>query len=437
MSSDRTTYVFDTSALIHDPSIYKNESFHHSDVIIPIAVLGELDKLKKIGDEVGRNARVAIKLIDEITQLGDVSIGILLDNDILFRIDTFYSDEYPDFGPLDYGDTQILICAYNTFLKHASQDVVLVSKDICLRVKAEARGLTSLDCSDNKKEINDFYQGFQIVVSEETGIALQKATIIDPREYNLDLLPNECIAFETETSDVIAMGRNISENKVKLIKKYYPWQLASRNKEQSFAIDMIMDKNIDLVTLTGKAGCGKTLVALACALELVCNRKEYDKLVIYRPIQPMGNDIGFTPGSIQEKLEPWFQAVYDNMETLLSFKNHKEWRREMEMLQKKGMLQLEALTYIRGRSIPNAIILIDECQNLSKDEIKTVLTRSGENTKILMTGDIFQIDSPKLDASNNGLSYVIDKFKTSDLAGHINFNVGERSRLATLASDIL
>jgi PhoH-like ATPase len=267
---------------------------------------------------------------------------------------------------------------------------------------------------------------------------LQRNTYINTEFYGFDdLNPNECVMFENEHGDGIAMGRKTNGNKIKLIKKTNPWTIHSRNKEQSFAIDLIMDKGVDLVTLIGKAGTGKSLIVLATALELVINRKEYDKFVIYRPIQPVGNDIGFLPGTMEEKLGPWFQAIMDNMETLFQFKNGDHWKRELEHFQKKGLIEMEAITYIRGRSIPNAIILIDECQNLSKDDVKTILTRAGENTKIILTGDIEQIDNSSLDATSNGLTYVIEKFKESDLAGHITFTQGERSKLASKAAEIL
>ena len=200
-----------------------------------------------------------------------------------------------------------------------------------------------------------------------------------------------------------------------------------------------MDPNVDLVTLTGKAGCGKTLITISAALELVLEKQQYNKLVIYRPIQAVGNDIGFLPGDITEKLAPWFQAVMDSFEVLFSSKekNNNEWKKDLEMFQRKGKIEMEAITYIRGRSIPNAIILVDEAQNLCKEDMKTILTRAGQGTKIILTGDIEQIDNQELDAMNNGLTFVIDKFKESELAGHITFTKGERSRLATKASEIL
>jgi PhoH-like ATPase len=229
----------------------------------------------------------------------------------------------------------------------------------------------------------------------------------------------------------------VAPDKLKLVRKAYPWNIAARNKEQSFAMDLIMDKSVDLVTLTGRAGTGKSLIVLAAALELVVSKREYDKFIIYRPIQPVGNDIGYLPGTMEEKLAPWFQAIMDNFELLFGNKVGGDWRRDLEMFQKKGRIEMDAITYIRGRSIPNAIILIDECQNLTKEEVKTILTRAGEHTKIILTGDIEQIDNSGLDATSNGLTHVIEKFKDSELAGHITFTQGERSRLASTAADIL
>jgi PhoH-like ATPase len=233
------------------------------------------------------------------------------------------------------------------------------------------------------------------------------------------------------------MGRKVAPDCVKLIRKQYPWNISGRNKEQNFAIDLIMDKNVDLVTLIGRAGTGKSLIVLATALELVLGRKEYDKFIIYRPIQPVGNDIGYLPGTMEEKLAPWFSAIMDNFEMLFSTKHGGDWKRELEMYQKKGRIEMEAITYIRGRSIPNAIILVDEAQNLSKEDVKTILTRAGEGTKIILTGDIEQIDNSLLDATSNGLTHVIEKFKDSELAGHVTFTQGERSKLASKAAEIL
>jgi PhoH-like ATPase len=435
----RKQFVLDTSVLIYDPCAYKQ--FPDSDVVIPIVVLNELDNLKKSPAEAGKNARVAIRLLDDICDQGDISTGILLDNDILLKIDATYRNcalpPYDGLGDATYGDTHILACLCETWHNHPERDVTLVSNDINLRVKAKSRGIDAEAHEGKRYSLSDLYAGNQIVVHEDAGMDLQQNGFIDPRVYGLNLAPHECVLFQADNGDGITMGRQVAPDKVKVVRKQYPWDLASRNKEQSYAIDLIMDKNIDLVTLIGQAGTGKSLIVLACALELVLSRKEYDKFIIYRPIQPVGNDIGYLPGTMEEKLAPWFGAIMDNFELLFSNKNNGDWKRELEMYQKKGKIEMEAITYIRGRSIPNTIILVDECQNLSKEEVKTILTRAGENTKIILTGDLDQIDNSGLDAVNNGLTNVIEKFRTSELAGHITFTQGERSKLASKAAEIL
>jgi predicted ribonuclease YlaK len=781
----RKIYVLDTSSLIDNPEIYKN--FPNSDVVIPIVVINELDKKKLSPGKVGKNARVCIRVLDQLSNLGNIDCGIQLDNDVLLKIDSLYNKTvYDGFGDPNYPDTQILICAFDLFKQ--GNDVTLVSNDLNLRLKAKSRGINATGNMLKKFSFNDLYSGERTVVNEAAGLDLQKAGFIDPVNYGLYLLPNECISFRKEDGNCIALGRKVAD-KIKLIKKSYPWNLSSRNNEQSYAIDMIMDKDIDLITLIGRAGTGKaqpldakiltptgwilmgslipgddvigsdgtakkvlgifpqgnkkvfkvnfsdgssteccedhlwytktrkeeqrsdnvgsvkslkeiketlkayktevnnhkiplvnavkfikkdfvihpyimgvllgdgtvsekysvyftstdkeivdkcqsllpsniicksksdnnysfivknnlnrnkrednifareisklellgtksrtkfipkeykfssvddrlnllqglmdtdgtvsldgsdvsysttsnqlaedvkflvqslgglakinkkcggtyinkvkindlesnivsislprdfcpfklqrkidryksrkydlsrmitdiecvgeketqcilidsddhlyvtddfilthnTLITLASALELVLNKKEYEKLVIYRPIQCVGNDIGFLPGTMEEKLAPWFTAIMDNFETLFACKNS-DWRRDLELYQKKHKIEMEAITYIRGRSIPNSIMFIDEVQNISKQDIKTILTRAGEGTKLILSGDIDQIDSDGLDATNNGLTYIIEKFKDYDLSGHMTFTQGERSRLATLASEIL
>jgi len=435
----KTIYVLDTSTLIYDPEAYKQ--FPYSEVIIPHAVLRELDKLKKQGGEVGRNARVATKQLYEIGRKGDISTGIELDSHILLTIDPLYRNtadlKYAGFGDPNYGDTHILMCVFDHHKANPNDVVILVSNDYNLQVSAQCRGIETCRLEGTKSSLSDLYSGVQVIGNEDAGLDLQKQGFIDPRAYNIILNPNECVMFQGAEGDGIAMGRRVAPDRIKLIKKTYPWNISPRNKEQSFAIDLIMDSSVDLVTLIGRAGTGKSLMVLAAALELVLNRREYDKFVIYRPIQPVGNDIGYLPGSMEEKLAPWFHAIMDNFEYLFGSKNGGDWRRELEMYQKKGKIEMEAITYIRGRSIPNAIILVDECQNLSKEDVKTILTRAGENTKIILTGDIEQIDNSVLDATSNGLTHVIEKFKDSEMAGHVTFVQGERSKLASKAAEIL
>jgi PhoH-like ATPase len=432
----RKTFVLDTSCLIYDPCAWK--AFPHSDIIIPIAVLNELDKLKKQAGEVGRSARVCIRLLDEISNLGDISTGILLDNDTMLKVDTnWLTVQVAGLGDPEYGDTHILACTIFTHKNHPTNDVTLISNDINLRVKAKARGIEAISHEEEKFSLTDLYAGSQTIEDEEMGLELQRHSVVDPRCYNIKLNPHECVLFTDKNNDGIALARKVAPDRLKIIRKQCPWQIKPRNKEQSFAIDLIMDNNVDLVTLIGKSGTGKSLIVLSCALDLVINKREYEKLIVYRPIQPVGNDLGYLPGLMSEKLAPWFQAIMDNFEVLFSNKMGSDWKRDLEMFQKKGRIEMEAITYIRGRSIPNAILLVDEAQNLNKEEIKTILTRAGENTKVILTGDLEQIDNNKLDATDNGLTYVIEKFKDSELAGHMTFVQGERSRLATLASNIL
>lgn len=427
-------YVLDTSALIYDPSCYKQFE-PNSEIILPIAVIDELDKLKKLFNDAGKNARVAIKLLDEISNQGDISVGVLTDNNILIKIDTTNYDN--NFGDSLYGDTRIVACAYNINKQFSEDEVVLVSRDFNLRLRSRALGVQAESYEKNRINFDEVYSGIQTIEHPEAAEDLLNHGFIDPRAFGFNLYPHECVIFVDQDGNELANARKVNFDKLKIVKPIYPWGISSRNKEQNFAINLIMDAGIPLVTLTGGAGCGKTIVALASALELVLHKKAYDKFIIYRPIQSVGNDMGYLPGTLEEKLTPWFQAIMDNFEILFATSGGDKWKTNFEAVRKKDRIQMEALTYIRGRSIPNAIMLIDECQNISKEEIKTILTRAGENTKIILTGDISQIDNKDLDAMNNGLTYAIEKFKTSSLAGHITFTKGERSKLATEAAEIL
>lgn len=435
----RKTYVLDTSAIIFNPLVFNQ--FPGSDVLIPIAVLNELDKLKKGSNDVARSARVAIRSLEEISNQGDISTGVLLEQDIILKVDASYLDlsdpPYNAFGEPSYGDTQILACLYANWLSHATRDVILISNDINLRIKAKARGIEA-EARDNKgSAISEMYSGVQIITNVEAAAELQQNGFIDPDDYGLDLSPHECVIFQDAEGVDIAMGRRNIPSKVSLIKKFYPWGLNAKNREQSISIDMMMNKDIDLVTIIGIAGCGKSLLSIACGLELVLNKREYEKLLIYRAITPVGQDLGYLPGSKEEKLEPWMTAIQDSFQVLMSGRSNGNWKQDLEMYQKKGRIEMDSFMHIRGRSISNAIIILDEAQNISKSDMKLIISRAGEGTKILVSGDIEQVDLKGNDASNNGLSYVIDNFRNSWLAAHITFLTGERSRLATQASEIL
>lgn len=430
-------FIFDTSVLCNDPHAPKN--FAGAICVIPIKVLEELDKVKKTPGEAGRNARLCIRWLDELSGTGNLHEGVLITPEIYLVVNTSRYDA-SSYGDVDYGDNHILACLYSYYSAYGKDNVYLLSNDIHLRVRAKSYGINAIPYEAVGGGTGELYSGHRFEKNTEAGAQLHQCNGIDENECGLKLSRNEYVTFLDDNHHEVATGKKVHGNLIKNIMKKYPWGISPRNVEQACAIDAIMDPSISLVTLAGKAGCGKTLVALASALDLVVEKKMYNKLVVYRPIQPMGNDIGFTPGSILEKLEPWFQGVMDNFETLFSGKDGKEngkWKAAFEYIHKKGQIELGALTYIRGRSIPNALILIDEVQNISTNEIKTILTRAGDGSKIILTGDVEQIDSPKLDAMNNGLSYVIDKFQGYDLFSHVTFTKGERSRLATLSSEIL
>lgn len=430
----RKIYIIDTSVLVYDPNSFK--SFSGNDVIIPINVLDELDKLKNFPNEAGKNARVAIRALDAICANGEIHKGIQIENDILLKIDTSYVNT-DNIGTPTYVDNKILACA--CALKNKNSPTILVSKDINLRIRARAFELRAEDYEKDKIPVLEMHQGFKEIISEELGLLLEEEGELDASLDELkDLLPNECVHFVEKDGGGLSIGRRIG-SKIKVIQDREPWGLHLKNKEQAFAVDMLCDPRLPLVTLIGRAGTGKTLCAVAAGLEMVLNKKVFDKLIVYRPIQPVGNDIGYLPGTMEEKLEPWMAPIKDSMEFLFTSKSKRgggNWKDKLSP-QYADKIEMNALTYVRGRSIPNAFIIVDEAQNLSKEEVKTILTRASAGTKIVLTGDIEQIDNSYLDATNNGLSYVVEKFKESELAGHITFIRGERSALASAASEIL
>lgn len=432
---DKKIFVLDTSVLVYAPNAY--ESFKGHSVIIPITVLDELDKLKRYGDGAGRNARVAIRNLDAISDVGEIHLGITIKNNISIKIDT---SPYGSLGPdPTYGDAKILACAAKIKENNPKAFVVLISKDINLRTRAKAFGILAQDYEKDKLSYSDLYDGFRTLENEDIGEVLNSGGVVSISDYKLpSLFPNECVLFTNKNGKGIGSGRVIGKQ-IKPIKEQLAWNLEPKNKEQLYAIDLLLDANIPLVSIIGAAGSGKSLMSVACGLELVLNRKIYNNFILYRPIQPMGNDVGYLPGSLSEKLDPWFAPIDDSFAYLFSDKSNRKdgWKTQLHQYITNGTIQKEALTYIRGRSIPKSLILIDEAQNISKEEIKTILTRVGMNSKIIINGDISQIDNNYLDATNNGLTYTIEKFKTSELAGHISFKKGERSALATLASEIL
>lgn len=421
------TFLLDTNVLLHDPTALK--VFDDNEVIIPISVLDELDDIKIRMDEVGRNARLVTRMLDDLRSLGSLSNGVKL-GESLIKIELNCSDNVPTGLSRDKVDNKILSVAIT--LTNEGKNVIVVSKDINLRVKCDVCGIKAQDYNKDKvaEKVDSIYGGVQKIFIDSKKID----ELYYNGSVNLDItaFPNEFIIMKSnscESQSVI--GRHIKDGLIKLLK--IPKSISNiipRNAEQRMAIDLLLDPKINLVTLIGFAGCGKTLISVASALHQVLdNSKLYDRLLISRPIQPMGKDIGFLPGTISEKLMPWMKPLYDSLEYLLG--------QNYDTIGLESLVQVEPLTYIRGRSIPKSFMILDEAQNLTQAEVKTIITRMGENSKIVLCGDIQQIDNIHIDFSNNAITQVIEKFKEYSIAGHITLRKGERSELANLAAKIL
>ncbi|NIS75735.1 MAG: PhoH family protein [Deltaproteobacteria bacterium] len=436
-------FIVDTNVLIHDPySLFKFES---NTLVIPITVVEELDRFKKDLNMVGRNARVALRIIDSFRDSGSLAEGVRLASNggvIKVAFDGEGERLIPQELRGNKEDNEILAVALGIREREKEKPVVLVSKDTNLRIKADALGIKAEDYeSDRVGNIEELYKGFtEIVVAKELIDAIFKDSSIASPDKNL--YPNQCVLLKEESKGASALGvYNNKDGTIKLLPtmKEGVWGIKPRNKEQHFALALLLDDAIKLVTLPGKAGTGKTLIALAAGLRAVSDEREYNRLLVSRPVFPLGRDIGYLPGDLEEKLKPWMQPIFDNIEYLFGMDRTRKRQgvRGYQELINLGILEIEPLTYIRGRSIPNQYIIIDEAQNLTPHEVKTILTRAGENTKVVLTGDPYQIDNPFIDSTSNGLSYVVEKFKEEPLAGNIMLMKGERSELAELASNIL
>jgi len=421
-------YVLDTSALVEDPTLVY--SFEDCQIVIPYVVLEELDKLKKYQGEVSQNARAAIRVLDEIfTDSKESNVSIQKNSRI--KIDFDFDENL--LQDMKYGDNKILSCAFK-IQRLSGKEVCIVTADINLRIKAKAfemsavnrtKSISFLDLNNHMKYSDDY----------TIGVELQSnGSVDDP--FELDT--NSFILFNDNSEKNYGLSRKMANGKLKLVRDHKPWNLTPRNKDQLCLMELSLDKSVELVTALGVAGSGKSLCVLACGLEAVLNHKSYDKLIIYRPVEVVGNDIGFLPGDLEEKKNPHFAAIMDSMELLFSSKDRGQtWKKDFEMYVNKGKIELDLITFARGRSIPNAFIIVDEAQNFSEHEIKTLLTRAGNGTKIVLTGDANQIDSKNLNIMNNGLSKVIKAFKGSKIFGNVTLMKGERSRLATEAAKLL
>ena len=439
----RKNYVLDTNVLLHDPRALFQ--FKDNNVIVPIYVVEEIDKFKRDLSELGRNAREVSRSLDGYREEnGSLTEGVPLENGGMLRV-MFTQKELPrELMNQHLADNRILALAMDVKEREPSMRCVFVTKDINLRIRADALGLVTEDYENDKIENPEVYMGVrELEVGKSDIDAFYAHGELPLPEGTNGIFPNEFALLkdrDAPTHTALSKYNAAKARFVPLLKslKEGAWGLRPRNKEQSFALDLLINDEIKLVTIVGKAGTGKTLLAIAAGLQKTMEEQVYQKMLVSSPVFPLGKDIGFLPGTVEEKLNPWMQPIYDNVEFLmgLSRADKKAGRSYRELID-LGLVAIEPLTYIRGRSIPNQYIIVDEAQNLTPHEVKTIITRVGDNTKIVLTGDPYQIDNPYVDSTSNGLVHVVNKFKHERLAGHITLTKGERSALAELASNVL
>jgi PhoH-like ATPase len=435
-------YILDTNVLLHDPNAIF--SFQDNDVIIPLVVIEEVDGQKRRQDEVGRHARLAAHHLDQLRLEGKLSEGVNLKSGGRLRIELKHESSHlpADLDP-SKPDNQIIALTVQLRKENPGTPVILVSKDINVRVKADALNLAAQDYETDKMVLKegDLYDGMTTLqVQPEDIEAFTKNNSYVPA--NGRLYCNQFVHFKSVNgTKSSALGRFNSESgsvvPLAPLKKDI-WGIQPKNLGQRFAFDILLDERIPFVTMTGQAGTGKTMLALAAGLSKVLDQHRYRRLLVTRPVIPMGKDVGYLPGDKDEKLRPWMQPIYDNLEYLMGCIYKEQMAADMiRHIQEKGIFEAEALTYIRGRSIPQQFIIVDEAQNLTPHEVKTIVSRAGEGTKIVLTGDPNQIDHPYLDFRSNGLCYAVEKFKNNPLAGHVTLTKGQRSELAELAAKLL
>lgn len=430
----RKTFVIDTNIFLHDPECILK--FPENDVIIPVTVLEELDKMKRLPSDLGKNSRATFRFLDSLNfrGKGNLHTGVTLENGSTIKIQLEIKTDPPYNFALSLNDNRIIMAAY--LLQEKGQRVVFVSKDFAARIKAEAIGLEAQDYENLKYSYASLYKGIRKIEMSKHDIDVfykDGSVALPNHEYR----PNEyCLLTSPEHSSAVGKYNSDKNLAEPLLKINNIWGIKPRNVEQKCAIDILLRDEIKLVTLIGQAGTGKTLLALACGLRKVFDEGSYSRILVSRPVVPLGRDIGYLPGTKEEKLFNWMQPIYDNLEFLCD-SSGSEPSETLRWVMESKKIEMEAVTYIRGRSLPKMFIIVDEAQNLTPHEVKTIISRAGEGTKVILTGDPTQIDNPYLDKDSNGLSYTVGRFSEHKVYGHIFLEKTERSELAALAAEIL
>lgn len=433
-------YILDTNVFLTEADcVYK---FGKNNILIPLKVLDEIDKHKKRQDLVGAQARKTIRFLDSLRLHGNLSSGVSIGDGFGTLVVKAYDPfALPDDLDLEDSDNQIIATALSEIRTTPHEDIVLVTRDINMRVKCDSLNIPTEDYNLEHvvEDLDGLYSGIEVVkVSSSTVDDTYSEGFVSCSAIGIEPKPNQMVVLEDETNPkrtALTIHKE-SGSHCKVVSDYKKepvWGVKPRNKEQMMALNLLMDPSIPIVTLVGKAGSGKTLLALAAGLQQTFGHSsEYKKLLVTKPVEPVGKDIGFLPGTLEEKMMPWLAPIQDNLQFLLG-----DDRATLDLYVQEGKIEVEAMTYIRGRSISNSFIIIDEAQNINQHEVKTILTRVGEGTKIILTGDVEQIDNVYVDERNNGLSYIIEKFKDERLSGHIHLVKGERSPVATMAAKVL
>lgn len=434
----KKNYVLDTNVLLHDPTSFTR--FADNTIIIPIDVIQEIDQFKKELSDRGQNAREVSRELDALRQQRSLAEGAVLSNGGVLRV---YCGGLEDLDRRDngYADTNILRIAVKIQQAEPDTPVIIVSKDINLRIRADALGLHAEDYESDRIGLADLYTGEIEVIAPASDVAVLKQGHRVPIRNGQSVYANEFVLVRPDDGSKNTALARVDPGAVELVPipdmKAGVCGIRPRNKEQHFAFDALLNEDIKLVTIMGKAGTGKTLLAIAAGLHEVAVRKRYKGLLVSRPTFAVGRDIGFLPGGVERKLYPWMQPISDTLEFLLDSAKSIAGRTALRDLWRSDLIEIQPLAYIRGRSIANHYMVVDEVQNLTPLEVKTIITRVGHHTKVVMTGDPYQIDNPYVDSNSNGFNYVVNKFRPEPIAAHVELVKGERSELAELAANLL